>query len=287
MANIEKDPISGQMTTGHEWDGIKELNTPLPRWWVWVFYVCIVWAVGYWVFYPSWPTLSGYAKGAWNYSSRAELKSELDAAKAAQQKLFLADLEKAGEKDIIGNPKLLRAAMAGGKVVFNENCAGCHGFGGVGQPGYPALGDDEWLWGGTLEDIKQTITYGIRSGHPEARVSEMPKFGVDGALKAEEIGAVADYVVGLSAGKPVAGAGATIFADNCMACHGEKGEGNRGLGGPPLNNAIWLNGGTKEIITKQVNNPRHGVMPAWAERLSPTTIKMLTVYVHKLGGGEN
>ncbi len=287
MATVEKDPVSGQNTTGHEWDGIRELNTPLPKWWVYVFWATVVWAVGYWFLYPSWPTANGYLKGSLGYSSRGELASELEAQKLAR-KPWLSKIDAADMGVIEKDKDLLRYAMAGGKIAFNENCAPCHGSGGVGVAGvYPTLADDEWLWGGTLADIEQTIKYGVRNTNKDSRASEMPKFGADGLLKAEQISAVADYVLSVASKAPAKGsAGETVYAENCAVCHAEDGSGVAALGAPALNNQIWLYKGTKEGIMAQVNNPKHGSMPAWSERLDASTIKMLAVYVHNLGGGK-
>lgn len=286
MASVEKDAISGQNTTGHEWDGIKELNTPLPKWWVYLFYVCIFWAVGYWVVYPSWPTLDGYSKGLWGWSSRAVLVNEQAEAKASHAK-YLDKIKTASVDDIVKDKELLNYAMAGGRAVFAENCAPCHGAGGAGAYGFPTLADDEWLWGGTLADIQQTISYGVRNTNANSRQSEMPKFGADGLLTPQQITAVAGYVEALSAKTaPADGEGKQVYADNCAACHGEQGEGQQAMGAPALNNAIWLYKGGKDAIAAQVTKPKHGNMPAWSERLDESTIKQLTVYVHSLGGGK-
>ena len=281
MAKVEIDPISGTPTTGHEWDGIKELNTPLPKWWILTFYATIIWTFAYWVVYPTIPSWGGI----WNYSSREELGTEMAAAKKAQS-AWLDKLKKASAEEIAKNPELAKYARKGGEAMFKENCSACHGMNGAGVTGYPSLQDDEWIWGGKIAEIEKTIRVGARSTHKDTRASDMPKFGVDQALKPEEIAVVADYVVALSSGKGVAGKGAEVFADNCAACHGEKGEGNRDVGAPRLNNAIWLYKGDKKSIEAQVNNPRQGVMPTWEGRLNDVTIKQLAVYVHSLGGGE-
>ncbi|CAA7612959.1 cytochrome-c oxidase, cbb3-type subunit III [Magnetospirillum sp. SS-4] len=291
MATIEKDSVTGQSTTGHEWDGIKELNTPLPKWWVYVFWATVVWAIGYWIAMPAWPTVNGYTKGVLGYSSRADLDNELALQKAGRA-AWLSKIE-AAELDAIEKDKdLLRYAMAGGKIAFGENCGACHGTGGVGVAGaYPTLADDEWIWGGTLADIEQTIKFGIRSTHAETRVSEMPKFGADGLLKPEQIAAVSDYVVSMASRAPAKGSpGEAVYVENCAVCHGEDGSGQAALGAPALNNQIWLfktaKASAKDMVAAQVNAPKHGSMPAWADRLDPTTIKMLAVYVHNLGGGK-
>jgi cytochrome c oxidase cbb3-type subunit 3 len=281
---VEKDAVTGTVTTGHEWDGIKELNTPLPKWWIYVFYVTIVFSLVYWVLYPSIPGFNGLL----DTNNRTALDEKLAAAEA-RQATYLDRIAARDVADIASDPELLALALAGGRSAFADNCAPCHGLGGAGQRGYPSLADDTWLWGGTLDDIETTILYGIRSGHDEARYSEMPAFGADELLTEDQIGAVADYVLSLSgrAGDATdVAAGAEIFADNCAACHGEDGQGDPTQGAPALNDQIWLYGGERADIMAQVRNPQHGVMPAWAGRLDPATIKMLTVYVHSLGGGQ-
>jgi cytochrome c oxidase cbb3-type subunit 3 len=289
MAKEEIDAFSGTATTGHEWDGVKELNTPLPRWWLWTFYACVIWAVLYMVAYPTWPLISSYTKGLLNYSSRADVAADV----AALQKLRGAKgaaLVNADLADIEKDPALLSFARAMGKAAFGDNCAPCHGVGATGAKGYPNLNDDEWLWGGSLPAIYQTIQYGIRSGHAQARENQMPAFGRDGMLKQDEVVQVANYVRSLS-GLPTRqgvdlAAGKKIFAENCVVCHGDEGKGNEELGAPNLTDRIFLNGSDEATIIESINTGRGGVMPAWAGRLDPATLKALAVYVHTLGGGK-
>ena len=284
------DAATGRTTTGHEWDGIKELNTPLPRWWLWTFYACILWAVGYWVVYPAWPLVNGYTRGVIGYSSRADVLVDLKDLKQ-RRGVQAAALEKASVEEIKASPDMLRIAMAQGKAAFGDNCAACHGLGGAGSKGFPNLNDDEWLWGGKLADIQTTLTHGIRATNDDkTRISQMLAFGRDGILKRDEVRTVANYVrsiAGLSVEKGAdIEAGQKIFAANCAACHGPAGKGNLEFGAPNLTDAIWLYGSDLESIVETVTNGRGGVMPAWAGRLDPTTIKALTVYVHSLGGGQ-
>lgn len=285
MAQHEVDAVTGTETTGHEWDGIRELNTPLPKWWLYVFYATILFSVVYTILFPAWPWLSGYTGGILGYSSRAEAMEELAEQRQARA-VWLDRFEQARVEEIAEDPELLRYAMAGGDVVFADNCAPCHGSGGAGRPGYPVLADDQWLWGGTLDAIEYTLIHGIRSGRPEERFSLMPAFGIDGILAREEIAAVAAHVLSLSGRGEGSEQGQQIFVEQCAACHGEDGTGIIELGAPDLTDDIWLYGGTEEEIVAQITNPRHGVMPAWSGRLGDAEIKQVTIYVHSLGGGQ-
>ncbi|CAN7234206.1 cytochrome-c oxidase, cbb3-type subunit III [Bosea sp. LjRoot9] len=286
----EVDHVTGTATTGHEWDGIRELNTPLPRWWLNIFYATIIWSFGYWVVYPAWPLISTTTKGVIGYATRLDVEtdlSELRAFRATQtQGLAEASLEQ-----IKADPSLSRIAMAQGKAAFGDNCAACHGVGGAGSKGYPNLNDDDWLWGGSLAAIQTTLQHGIRvATDNETRVSPMPAFGRDGVLKRDEINAVANHVRVL-AGLPTEpkadlAKGGALFEQNCAACHGPAGKGNQELGAPNLTDAITLYGMDMASLTETITNSRSGVMPAWGARLDATTIKALTVYVHSLGGGQ-
>jgi len=285
----EFDHVTGKTTTGHEWDGIKELNTPLPRWWVITFYLTIVWSFGYWVVYPAWPMLWSYTSGVLHYSSRADVAVELANLEKVRGEKMVA-LGAASLADIEKDPALLALARARGKTVFGDNCAPCHGSGGAGAKGYPNLNDDDWLWGGSLDQIMATIQFGARSGHEKAHEGNMLAFGKDGTLKKDQIVTVANYVRSLS-GLPTgagydASAGAKIFADNCTVCHGDAGKGNQELGAPNLTDKIWLFGSDEATVVETITNGRGGVMPAWAGRLDPSTIKAMAVYVHSLGGGK-
>ena len=293
MANASDprvDARTGTPTTGHEWDGIAELNTPLPRWWLWTFYLCIIWSVAYWIVYPAWPGITGWTAGVWGWNSRTAVVQDLQELKtmraAGEAKLSAAKLE-----DIEKNPELLSIARAQGAAAFANNCAPCHGAGAQGAVGYPNLNDDEWLWGGKLADIQTTLQHGIRwDADKDTRSGAMPAFGKDGTLKADEIKNVAQYVRSLSGLPNEGGAdlakGKKVFADNCAACHGDDGKGNQELGAPNLTDKIWLYGSTTAAIENRVTVGGGGQMPAWGDRLDPTTIKALTVYVHSLGGGK-
>ena len=284
----EIDSVSGTATTGHQWDDIKELNTPLPRWWVITFYLTIIWAIGYWILYPAWPLLRSNTTGLLGYSSRANLAVELANLNTLRGEKMAA-LATASLADIEKDPALLALARARGRTVFGDNCAPCHGTGATGSKGFPNLNDDDWLWGGSLDQIMQTIRFGARSGNAKGHEGNMLAFGKDGMLKPEQIVTVANYVRSLSKLPTAAGynaaEGAKIFAENCVACHGENGKGNPEVGSKDLTANIWLYGGDEATIIETITNGRGGVMPAWDGRLDPVTLKAMAVYVHSLGGG--
>ncbi|MEY5038895.1 MAG: cytochrome-c oxidase, cbb3-type subunit [Pseudomonadota bacterium] len=278
-------------TTGHAWDGIEELNNPLPRWWVWVFYACIAWGIWYTIAYPAWPLLTQATQGYLGSDMREDVAAEIkrfdDANADIKAKLVAAPLTSIATDDT-----LKQFAVSAGASVFKNNCAQCHGSGaaGVQGKGYPNLTDNDWLWGGDVEAIHTTVSHGIRNTNdPDARYSEMPKFGLDGLLDEAQITQVVEYVLQLSGQEhdaTLAAAGQTLFVDNCAACHTETGAGDRTQGAPALNDAIWLYGGDRETVTATVQGARYGVMPSWAGRLSEDEIRAVAAYVHSLGGGE-
>jgi len=285
MANeIERDALTGRETTGHEWDGVRELNTPLPTWWIYTFYASIAFAVVWCVLYPPLP----WFKGMLDHTERKSVAATMAQASAAQ-KPFLDRINAMGLEDIRRDAQLAAFARTGGRAAFSNNCAPCHQSGGAGTRGYPSLADDDWLWGGTFEDIEQTIRFGIRSEHDNTRNSLMPRYGADAILTQAQIDDVVEYVLSLSKTKhdtAMAARGAVVYAENCVACHMPAGTGNRELGAPALNDGIWLYGGDRASIRTMVATPRAGVMPLWQGRLDEATIKMLTLYVHGLGGGK-
>ncbi|MEL7691147.1 cytochrome-c oxidase, cbb3-type subunit III [Citromicrobium bathyomarinum] len=287
MANKRIDAPTGTETVGHEWDGIEELNTPLPRWWLWTFYLTIIFAIVYVVLYPAWPMVDKATAGVLGWSSRGELAEEMRVADQAQQG-FRDQLAQIPIERLPDNSDLMARAVAGGRAAFQVNCSQCHGSGGGGDQklGYPNLNDDAWLWGGDLKAIEYTITHGVRwAGDDQTRQSQMPPF--EGAFDDAQLNAVIDHVLSLSGKAKPNAAGAQTFADNCAACHGPSGGGGREFGAARLNDAIWLRGSDRADLKRQILNPRMGAMPAWGERLDPVTIKMLAAYVHSLGGGED
>ena len=289
MANRRIDQPTGTETVGHEWDGIEELDTPMPRWWLWTFYASIVFALGYVALYPAWPMIHRGSEGALGWTSRADLAREMSEQKAEMAPMLNA-IAGVPIEHLADNQARMQAAVAGGRAAFKVNCVQCHGSGAAGSQtlGYPNLNDDDWLWGGDLATIQTTITHGARDpSDGQTRQSQMPAFGRDGILTAEQIGEVADHVLSLSGKAQDNAAGAQLFEQNCAVCHGPAGKGTRAVGAPNLSDAIWLYGGTRQDVIAQVTNPRMGTMPAWGRRLDAVTIKMLAAYVHSLGGGED
>ncbi|VAW03878.1 Cytochrome c oxidase (cbb3-type) subunit CcoP [hydrothermal vent metagenome] len=285
----EVDEYSGVETTGHVWDGIKELNNPLPRWWLITWYVCIAISIVYMIFMPAWPGITGYTKGLRNHSERANVAAAMADLDAGRNETLKKLLTVKSVGDIEQDPDLLQLSMAAGASLFGDNCATCHGSGGQGFTGYPNLVDDDWLWGGTFAAIQQTLQHGVRAEDPETRINLMLAYGRDGMLPREQISDLVEYVTSLSGGEADAQAvarAAPIFAQTCAACHGADGKGIQALGAPNLTDGIWLYGGERQNIHETLQNGRGGVMPAWTTRLSDEQIVALAVYVHSLGGGE-
>lgn len=289
MANKRIDEPTGIETVGHEWDGIEELNNPLPRWWVITTYLTIIFSIGYMVVYPAIPMLKSGTEGLWGWSSRGQLAAEMEAGaalrKEATDAIAATDLEA-----LIGDDKLMPLAIAGGAAAFRQNCVQCHGSGAAGSEGYPNLKDEDWLWGGTITDIHTTLEHGIRaSDYPQTRTSLMPSFGKDGILTPAQVADTTAYVLSLSGKAPndaAAQRGAASFAANCVACHGTDAKGLRQFGAPNLTDAVWLYGGTPEKVSASIHKAHAGVMPGWSKKLDAVTIKMLAAYVYSLGGGE-
>lgn len=287
MSKRKRDEETGQETTGHSWDGIEELNTPLPRWWLWTLYLTIIWGIGYTIAYPAWPMISGATAGVMGWSTRANVAADIEAHEGQNAELVAALLE-ADIDALTETSDLARYAVARGGSVFRAQCSQCHGSGAAGAKGYPNLLDDDWLWGGNMEAITHTVRHGIRNTtDDDARYSEMPVFGE--ILEAEEIDSVVEYVISLSSTEYDAAlveTGGIVFEDNCSACHGEAGLGDYDLGAPNLADAIWLYGGSREALHETITYSRYGVMPAWGQRLSEADVRSVSAYVHALGGGE-
>ena len=284
------DKTDNVPTTGHEWDGIQEFDNPMPKWWLYTFYACIIWGIGYAIAMPAWPLISSATPGVLGYSTRQNAHAEIAAQELANAGIN-TELETTDLISISEDRELMSYAKNAGASVFRTWCAQCHGSGaaGVQANGYPNLLDDDWLWGGDEDAIYQTIAHGVRNEIDEdARYSEMPNFGE--FLEADEIDAVTNFVISLSGGTaPNADSisfGSEIYAENCSACHGEAGQGDRDQGAPKLDDAIWLFGGSFDEIKAQITKSRNGVMPNWQGRLTEAEMRAVALYVHSLGGGE-
>lgn len=281
------DEPTGTAFVGHEWDGIEELNTPLPRWWLLTFYATVIWSVVYVVLYPAWPLLNSATAGVLGWSSRGQLSQSLDAEQKRRAPM-LAAISAAPLASLATDEKLRQTAIEGGRAAFKVHCVQCHGSGAAGSVGYPNLNDDDWMWGGDIEAIHYTLEHGIRNpDHAETRQSQMPAF--EGVLKPAEIASVVAHVGVLSGQQKASAAstaGAALFATNCASCHGTDGKGLREFGAPNLTDGIWLYGGDPATLTQTIRYSRQGVMPRWNDKLDPVTIRMLATYVHSLGGGE-
>ena len=275
MANKEPKPSEEVRTTGHEWDGIEEWNNPLPKWWLYTFYACVIWAIGYWIVYPAWPTVSSYTKGYLGYSQRAQVNKDIAAAKEGTA-VFSDKIAEGDFEAIKADPELLSFALAGGEAAFGDNCAPCHGRGAQGFVGYPNLRDDAWIWGGSLEGIQQTILHGIRSDDPQTRMSMMPAFGELGILNREQILDTVQYVMSLSGNEEDAEAaarGQELLASNCASCHGPVVAGKQALGARNLTDEVWLFGGDNDTVVDTFSYCRAGLMPAFSELLDRDRMK--------------
>jgi cytochrome c oxidase cbb3-type subunit III len=280
------DEPTGTEFVGHEWDGIEELNTPLPRWWLWTFYATIAFSAVYVVLYPAWPLISTATEGTLGWSSRGDLAAEMNEAQLARASTF-ERIAATSITELPGNPELMGQAIAGGAAAFKQHCVQCHGAGAAGyeQYGYPNLNDDDWLWGGELTEIEFTLTHGIRwEGSDQTRFNIMPAYG--DFMSGGELDALASHALSLSGKAQSSTQGAQLYDQNCSACHMADGSGNQELGAPALNDAIWLYGDDLAQVRQQIAQPRHGVMPGWSDKLDEVTIRMLAAYIHSRGGGE-
>jgi cytochrome c oxidase cbb3-type subunit 3 len=284
MALEDRDPYTGQLMTGHEWNGIKELNTPVPKTVYFFLIVTALFAVGYWILMPAWPLWSTFTKGLLGYDQRASVAASLKEA-AADRSTWMNRIEQASFADIQADPRLMEFVRQTGRPLFGDNCASCHGRDAKGGKGFPGLATASWLWGGTPEAIAETIRVGINSAHPKTRTSQMMAFGRDSVLPRGDIEKVVDYVLTLSG--PAApdatperiAAGKAVFAANCVACHGDDGTGKTDVGGPNLTDRLWIYGGDWQSIYTTVWGGRQGHMPTWEARLSATDRKILALYL--------
>jgi len=282
MALEVRDPHTGYLTTGHEWNGITELNTPVPRVVYFFLILTALFAVVYWILMPAWPLGSTYTKGLLGIDQRTSVAASLKQA-ALDRAAWTTRIDKASFAEIQSDPQLMAIVRQTGRTLFGDKCAVCHGRNAKGGKGFPNLTTSSWLWGGTPEAIAETIRVGINSAHPNSRSSQMPAFGRDGMLPRADIENVVAYVRSLSnpgdAPPDRIAAGKKVFADNCVACHGESAQGNTDMGAPNLTDPFWIYGGDLDSVFTTVWGGRQGHMPTWEGRLSELDRKILTLYL--------
>lgn len=294
MKSDERDPVSGEKLTGHDWNGIKELDTPVPRGVLIFLIVTHVFAILWWILMPTWPLGETYTKGVLDTDQRKTVEEQL-VESMVQRASWMQRIETLGFDEIRAEESLMSIARSTGHQLFGDNCAACHGIDGRGRANYPDLTDEDWLWGGDVERIAETISIGVNAEHPASRLAEMPRFGVDEMLPPEDIEKAAAYVFSLSnssystpANVATVEAGRAVFLANCATCHGEDARGKPAVGAPNLADPYWLYGGDIETIITTIHGGRRGHMPTWDERLTVAEIKILALYVHSLGmGGAN
>ena len=285
----EQDPVTGRETTGHEWNGIRELDTPVPRGILLFLIVTHIWAVGWWFFAPTWPLGTTYTKGLLDIDQRTTVEERVVEGQQARQD-WIFRIESEPYDQILADESLMQIVRSSGRQLFGDNCAACHGRDARGRANYPDLTDGDWIWGSGPEAIEQTMRVGVNTEHPESRVGQMPAFGRDGMLERDQVRAVAAYVYSLTHPEfstpdniERIEAGQQVFAETCSACHGEAGEGSVEAGAPNLTDNYWLYGGDMDTIIATVHGGRQGHMPTWDERLTNAEIRMLSLYVHDLG----
>lgn len=287
MAQERHDPATGRSTTGHEWNGIEELETPIPRVVLFFLAATTLIAIGYWILMPAWPIGVTYTKGLLGLDQRAIVTKQVEDAAAARAS-WTDRIAEASLEEIAADPDLMQRVRETGRTLFIDNCAACHGTRGTGGPGFPNLAAKAWLWGGEPETILETIRVGINSTHAETRVSQMMAFGRDGTLEREQVRAVAAYVRSLSDlpmsadHKALIETGKEVFSANCAACHGEDARGSTDMGAPNLTDKTWIYGGDAQTVFDTIYSGRQGLMPTWEGRLSAVDMKLLALYVGTL-----
>ncbi|HLP66925.1 MAG TPA: cytochrome-c oxidase, cbb3-type subunit III [Rhizobium sp.] len=288
MAKERHDPATGRCTTGHEWNGIEELETPIPRVVLFFLAVTTMIAIGYWILMPAWPLGVTYTKGLLGIDQRNVVTKQVEDA-AALRSTWTDRIAEASLSEIAADPELMQHVRETGRTLFIDNCAACHGTRGTGGPGFPNLSAKAWLWGGEPETVVETIRVGINSAHPDTRTSQMLAFGRDGTLEREQVRAVAAYVRSLSGlpmsddNKALIDTGKEIFSENCTACHGEDAGGSTDIGAPNLTDKTWIYGSDAQTVFTTIYSGRQGQMPSWESRLSPVDMKLLALYVGTLG----
>lgn len=290
MDNPEHDPVTGRHTTGHEWNGIKELDTPIPRIVLFFLAAGALFSLVWWVLMPAWPLGTTYTRGLLGLDQREVVTREVQLA-AAERAVWMDRIAAEPFEAIVADPALMGHVMDAGPTLFADNCGVCHGVSGTGGPGFPDLTAGVWLWGGDPETVAETIRIGINSHHEESRASQMLPFGRLGVLNREQVRAAAIHVRSLSGqtmpdvDQAVLDMGREVYAANCAACHGAEGRGDAAFGAPDLTDDRWLYGGDLTSVIASIHGGRQGHMPHWEGRLTPAEIRLLAVYVGALAEG--
>lgn len=290
MSEPERDEVTGEHTTGHEWNSIKELDTPVPRGILLFVIVTHVFALVWWFLMPAFPLGWTYTPGLLGVNQFTSADEAIHDARLARASWRDPILE-LPEGEILANETLMERVSETGRQLFGDNCAACHGQDAQGGVGYPDLTDDDWIWGdGSVTAIADTMRIGVNAQHVDTRFSQMPAFGLQQMLTTEEVRNVARYVYSLSHPEfstadniDRIAAGQETFATNCAGCHGENATGFPDAGAPNLTDAAWIYGGELEDIIASVHGGRVGHMPSWDERLTPIEIKILALYVYSIG----
>lgn len=276
--NRRIDPVTGYDTTGHDWGGIQELNTPFPKIAAVALLLTFLYSVVAWVLLPAWPTGRDYTKGLLGLDQGRMARDGYQAVDAVRQG-WLSRFIDPNFSALASDDLLMAQALPAAARLFADNCAACHGSAGAGGPGFPALDDADWLWGGEPEAVAETIAIGINATD-DSRLAEMPVFDW---LEPADRQALADHVAALPSGQaPDDSPGATLFAENCAACHGDGGTGGLMAGAPSLADRSVIYGQDPTSVLATLKHGRRGVMPAWIGRLTPTEINLLALYVATL-----
>lgn len=291
MAIGERDPVTGKHTTGHEWNGIKELDNRVPRAVIFFLLATMLFSIIYWVLMPAWPLGATYTKGLLGIDQRQTVEKAVEEA-AAQRAAWTDEIARLDFAEITKRPELMRIVRESGSTLFGDNCAVCHGTDAKGSPGFPSLADDSWLWGGNPEIVAETLRIGINSTHPETRFAQMPAFGRDGILDRPAISSIVSFIRNNAEGIDDLGPldmkgveeGAQLFAENCAACHGAKGRGDPAMGAPDLMDDSWVISSDRASLSRTIWQGRQGQMPHWEERLAEIDRKILAIYVTEIAG---
>ena len=278
--NREIDPVTGYDTTGHDWGGIRELNTPFPKVALIALVITVIYSIIAWILLPAWPLGRDYTRGLLGLD-QSEMAMESLGRVETRREAWLAAFNDPDFDKIATDEAQMASIVRAADRIYQDNCAACHGSAGLGGPGFPVLTDNYWLWGGGPRTIAETLRVGINTTHPEARYAQMPAFDW---MDRPDRQALAEYVAALPSGTADRdGAAAALFEENCTSCHGAGGEGGLMNGAPSLTDDAVIYGQNETSVMETLRNGRQGLMPYWSDRLSDAEINLLAIYVTRLG----